>query len=154
MLEAPVMLVSRFGLRGGSQAMRMAVMSVYALLLASVLWIAANATTLQPYSSWNGMMWSSRPMTPAELKVGDSGVFDGSWSTVTDTSVVFELKDSRAIFLSYYMVVTANVREPKPGSPFLQSPVNLVARERIQVRLSVDGIPFRESASSASPASP
>ncbi len=154
MLEAPVMLVSRFGLRGGSQAMRMAVTSVYALLLASVLWIAANATTLQPYSSWNGMMWSSRPMTPAELKVGDSGVFDGSWSTVIDTSVVFELKDSRAIFLSYYMVVTANVREPKPGSPFLQSPVNLVGRERIQVRLSVDGIPFRESASSASPASP
>ncbi len=134
--------------------MRMAVIMISGLLLASVLWIAANTTTLQPYSSWSGMMWSSRPMTPAELKVGDSGVFDGSWSAVPNTSVVFELKDSRAIFLSYYMVVMANVREPKPGSPFLQSPVNMVGRERIQVRLSVDGIPFRESASSASPASP
>ncbi len=152
-LKTPVMLVSRFRLRGGGQVVRMVIM-VSGLLLACILWITANATTLQPYSSWSGMMWSSRPTTPAELKVGGSGAFDGSWSDVPNTSLDFELKDRRAIFFSYYMVVTANVREPRPGSPFLQSPVNVIGRDRIQLRLSINGIPFRESASSASPASP
>ncbi|CAN0054030.1 unnamed protein product, partial [Heterosigma akashiwo] len=90
-------------------------------------------------------MWSVRPLTPARLTSAYA------WERVADTNVTVVLAaPATRLLVSYHLVARAHRTQPRPGADFVD-----YYKERLdylQLRLAVDGAPYRQSSAYAAPA--
>ncbi|CAM9210474.1 unnamed protein product, partial [Phaeothamnion confervicola] len=118
-------------------------------MLVLYLWGFGAVIAAASSSSMSSMMWSVRPLTDAVLE----GVA-GAWLNVPNTTVTVRLDNEATVLASYEMIVTA-ARPQTPGSPFLTAGQNNGGgRDVLQVRLVVNGVPYRQSASHVAPSTP
>ena len=119
------------------------------LLLASLLTSSTARIALSDLPD-AGLMWSARPLSDASL------TRDGLWEDVLDTNVTVHLEKAAEVLVSYVLTATAVRRQSTAlgGSDFFSSGIALSGigqRNFLQLRVVVDGSPFRQSSSHASP---
>jgi len=88
------------------------------------------------------LLWSSQPLSEASISVA------GQWEDVADTSISLSLPGDAQVFVSYNIPIrgiwSLNHQPTDIGSRFSGR------QDILQVRVSIDGIPMRQSASHVS----
>ena len=101
---------------------------------------------MPPISLRPGLMWSVQPHETSILTT------EGVWLDVDNTAVTF-LLDNEAVIMVSYSLAAMSSKAFHAGGDFLNdNQVQSGARDFIGCRLTVDGVPYRQSGSHISPA--
>lgn len=92
-------------------------------------------------------MWSAKPLSDAVL------TSDAVWEDVFQTNVTLSLETQSEVLASYALTAVATRRPYNVigASDFYSSSTGASQRNFLQIRLIIDGVPFRQSSSHASP---
>jgi hypothetical protein len=114
--------------------------------------LLAPAAALIALSDMPGpdLMWSARPLCEATIRS------DGVWEDVVETNVTLHLENLAEVLVSYTLTATALRQQAAllGGSDFFSSDISLSGvgqRNFLQLRLVINGSPYRQSSSHASP---
>lgn len=93
------------------------------------------------------LMWSSRPLSDTSIRS------QKAWEDVQGTNLTLQLEGEAEVLFSYYMMVQSTGTAQTSGSDFLNSGVSTTGglSDFLQLRLVVNGIPYRQSSSHVSP---
>ena len=119
-------------------------MALATVLVAAVVFCAA-LPVVQGASYQSQLMWSATPSTSAILRQPNK------WLPVPGLSLTITLPDEDTVYMSYTISVTAD-KPHHPGGDFLNdAQKNSGLVDFAGARILVDGVPYRQSGSHASP---
>ena len=131
-------------MRRGTDSMRtMMLLWVRALGLLSAIHAATPAASVTP-----DLMWSARPLSEATIQESNS------WMPVRDTNLTMRLENEAEVVISYAIAVLASRGRAGAGLDYFSNQGTSLAggqRDFLQLRLVVNGVPYRQSSSHCSP---
>lgn len=125
------------------------------LVIFALAWLASlqSSDSAIAESDWPvaNLMWSARPLSEASIRS------DGVWEDVADSNVTVHLERDAEVLASYALTATSFRRQsasPLGLSDFYSSSIALSGvgqRNFLQLRISVNGLPYRQSSAHLSP---
>lgn len=114
------------------------------------MWLACLVSATQLSTDAADLMWSAQPLSEATLHA------EGVWEPVKDTNITLQLNNEAEVLVSYSLATTAERRSSgvAAGSDLFASGLSLSGagqRNFLQARLLINGVPYRQSSSHASP---
>jgi hypothetical protein len=91
-------------------------------------------------------MWSVQPQQTAVLTT------EGTWQDVQHTAVDFSLDNEAVVMISYSLVALSSKNFHAGGDFINDNQKNSGSKDFVGCRLTVDGVPYRQSGSHISPA--
>jgi hypothetical protein len=125
------------------------------LVLFALAWLAGlrSSDSAIAESDWPAanLMWSARPLSEASIHS------DGVWEDMADSNVTVHLEREAEVLASYALTATGFRRQataPLGANDFFSSSIALSGvgqRNFLQLRISVNGVPYRQSSAHLSP---
>jgi hypothetical protein len=114
------------------------------------MWLMCLISGAQITTNAVDLMWSAHPLSDATL------LTEGTWEPVKDTNVTVLLDNEAEVLVSYFLSVTAVRRASSKvsGNDIFSSGLSLSGagqRNFLQVRLVINGLPYRQSSAHSSP---